>query len=131
MRPTTVFVSRVPSLCTFGVAPSTLTVLPVDRVLTSSQPAATIMDHVPMVNIQPFAVCFTITNPAVASATTAALGVLTPMPCIPVTPAPRLPGVPTVLQGGKPTLDNTCQLMCMWGGVINITVPGQFNEEIP
>ena len=39
--------------CTFGVAPSTLTVLPINRVLTSSQPAANIMDHMPMVNVMP------------------------------------------------------------------------------
>ena len=40
-------------VCSFGAAPSTLTVLPVNQVMTSSQPAATIMDHVPMVNIAP------------------------------------------------------------------------------
>lgn len=31
----------------------------------------------------------------------------------------------------KPSLDNTCQLMCMWAGVIQVTVPGQFTELIP
>jgi hypothetical protein len=75
--------------------------------------------------------CITPTNPAVAAATAAALGVLTPMPCIPVTVASWVPGAPTVLLGGKPALDNTCQLMCMWGGVIQVTVPGQFTEQIP
>ena len=117
--------------CTFGVAPAQLTVLPLDRVMTSSQPAATIMDYQPMVNVGSFAMCITPTNPMVAAATAAALGVLTPQPCIPMTMAPWVPGAPTVLQGGKPTLDNTCQLMCMWGGVITVTVPGQFTEMIP
>jgi hypothetical protein len=42
-----------------------------------------------------------------------------------------VPGAPTVLTGNKPSLDNTCQLMCMWGGVIQVTVPGQFTELIP
>src|ERR1700756_4330098 len=93
-------------MCSFGVAPSTLTVLPVDRVMTSSQPAATIMDHQPMVNIQPFGVCLSLANPMVAAGPPAALGVLAPQPCIPMTLAPWVPGVPTVLQGGKPTLDN-------------------------
>jgi hypothetical protein len=37
--------------CSFGVAPSTLAVLPVNRVNTTEQPDANIMDHVPMVNI--------------------------------------------------------------------------------
>jgi len=75
-------------MCSFGVAPSTLTVLPVERVMTSSQPAATIMDYQPLVNVQPFGMCIT------------------------------------------PT-DNTCQLMCIWGGVIQVTIPGQFTEQIP
>jgi hypothetical protein len=108
---------------------STLTVLPVERVMTSSQPAATIMDHQPMVNIAPFGMCISLANPMVAAATTAALGVLTPQPCIPVTVAPKMPGAPTALLGGKPALDNTCQLMCMWGGVIQVTVPAQFTEQ--
>ncbi|MGI4792319.1 MAG: DUF4280 domain-containing protein [Janthinobacterium lividum] len=117
--------------CTFGLAPSTLIVLPINRVLTSSQPAATIMDHVPMVNITPFGMCMAPANPAVITATAAALGVLTPMPCVPVTPAPWVPGSPTVLEGNFPVLNNTSQLMCVWAGVITITVPGQFTEMVP
>ncbi|MBA4142842.1 MAG: DUF4280 domain-containing protein [Nitrosospira sp.] len=117
--------------CSFGVAPSQLTVLPVNRVMTSSQPAATIMDHKPMVNVMPFAMCMSLTNPAVAAATSAALGVLTPQPCIPVTVSPWVPGATTVLLGNQPSLDNTCTLNCMWGGIIQVTVPGQFTELIP
>jgi hypothetical protein len=117
-------------MCSFGLAPSRLTVLPVERMMTSSQPAATIMDYQPLVNIQPFGMCISPANPMVAAATAAALGVLTPQPCIPMTVAPWVPGAPTVLLGGKPALDNTCQLMCMWGGVIQVTVPGQFTEQI-
>lgn len=117
--------------CSFGLAPSTLTVLPAERVMTSSQPAATIMDHQPMVNIAPFGMCVSLANPMVAAATTAALGVLTPQPCIPMTVTPWVPGAPTVLLGGKPALDNTCRLMCMWAGVIQVTAPGQFTESIP
>src|SRR5215475_3483301 len=92
--------------CSFGAAPSSLVVLPQNRVLTGT-PAANIMDGKPMVNILPFGVCSSLANPTVASATAAALGVLTPMPCIPVTPAPWVPGAPTVLLGNFPTLDNT------------------------
>ena len=117
--------------CSFGVAPSTLAVLPVNRVMTSSQPAATIMDYVPMVNVMPFAMCMTPSNPAVAAATSAALGVLTPQPCIPVTVAPWAPGVATVLEGGQPVLDNTCVLNCLWGGVIQVIQPGQFTHQVP
>lgn len=118
-------------MCSFGLAPSQLTVLPVDRVMTSSQPAATIMDHQPLVNVMPFAMCMSPANPAVAAATAAALGVLTPQPCLPMTVTPWVPGAPTVLLGGKPALDNTCQLMCLWGGMIQVTVAGQFTELIP
>jgi hypothetical protein len=117
--------------CTFGLAPSTLMVLPVNRMMTSYMPAANIMDHVPMVNIMPFGACTSIANPTVASATAAAMGVLTPMPCIPVTPAPWVPGAPTVLLGNMPALNNTSKLMCTWLGVISVISPGQFTEQIP
>lgn len=118
-------------MCSFGVAPSVFTVLPINRTLTSNMPAANIMDHIPMVNILPFGMCITPTNPAVAAATAAAMGVLTPMPCVPVTPAPWVPGSPTVLLGNMPALNNTSTLMCTWGGVITVVQPGQFTEMIP
>jgi hypothetical protein len=118
-------------MCSFGVAPSTLTVLPVNRTMTGNMPAANIMDHIPMVNIMPFGMCTSLANPTVASATTAALGVLTPMPCVPMTSSPWAPGSPTVLVGNQPALNNTSKLMCNWGGVISITAPGQFTEQIP
>jgi hypothetical protein len=117
--------------CSMGVAPSSLVVLPVNRVMTSQVPDANIMDHVPMVNIMPFGMCMSPANPMVAAATAAAMGVLTPMPCIPNTPAPWVPGAPTVLLGNMPALDNTCQLMCMWAGMIAITSPGEMTVEIP
>lgn len=117
--------------CSFGLAPATLTVLPTDRVMTSSQPAATIMDFQPIANIGPFGACMSIANPQVAAATSAAMGVLTPMPCIPVTVAPWVPGVATVTLGHKPSLDTNCTLMCMWAGVITVAVPGQFTHTIP
>src|SRR5579864_2660502 len=109
-------------MCSFGMAPSTLVILPINRVITSNQPPATIMDYIPMVNIIPFGMCITPSNPAVAAATAAALGVLTPMPCIPVTTSPWIVGAVDVLEATFPTLDNISILMCMWGGVITITV---------
>jgi hypothetical protein len=117
--------------CSFGMAPSTLVVLPVNRVNTTEQPDANIMDIVPMVNIMPFAMCMSPANPEVAAATAAAMGVLTPMPCIPVTPAPWVPGAPTVTLAGPPTLDSTSTLQCIWGGVIQIVVPGEFTVSVP
>jgi hypothetical protein len=117
--------------CIFGVAPSVLTVLPVNRVLTSKNPAATIMDNKPLVNILPFGMCITPSNPQVAAATAAAFGVLVPQPCIPVITAPWMPGSPTVLIGGQPTLNATSQCMCAWGGVIKPISPGQFTVNVP
>ena len=99
--------------CSFGMAPSTLMVTP-EKKTVSSMPAATIMDNVPMKNIMPFGMCQSLANPAVASATAAAFGVLTPMPCVPVIPAPWAPGSPTVLIGN-----------------IQITNPGTTNIQIP
>jgi len=83
------------------------------------------MDHIPMLNIMPFGMCSSMANPEVAAATAAALGVLTPMPCIPMTSAPWIPGVPTVLIKNNPALNNSCKAMCNWGGVIQILSPGQ------
>jgi hypothetical protein len=117
--------------CTFGVAPSAFVVLPVNMTLTSYQPAANIMDHVPMVNIMPFGMCTCPANPAVASATAAAMGVLTPMPCVPATPAPWTTGAPDVLLAYMPALNNTSTLMCTWGGVISVLNPGEMTEMIP
>ena len=94
-------------------------------------PAATIMDNVPMKNIMPFGMCSSPANPAVASATAAALGVLTPQPCVPATVAPWTPGSPTVLIGSIPALNDYSVLMCNWGGVITITNPGQTTVFIP
>jgi len=84
-------------MCTMGIAPSSLVVLPINMVLTDEMPDANIMDNIPLVNIMPFGMCMSPANPMVAAATAAAMGVLTPMPCIPMTVAPWVPGAPTVL----------------------------------
>lgn len=116
--------------CTFGAAPSVLNVLPACCVM-NVQAAATIMDYVPMVNVMPFGMCTSLSNPTVAAATAAALGALTPMPCVPVIPAPWTPGSPTVLIANKPALNNSCKVMCAWGGSISIVMPGQQTIQIP
>jgi len=117
--------------CMMGMTPSSLVVLPVNRVNTGNQPDANIMDNIPLMNIMPFGMCISPANPSVAAATAAALGVLTPMPCIPVTTAPWTPGAPTVILANFPTLDNTSTLMCMWGGVIQVVSPGEFTVSVP
>src|ERR1017187_1390191 len=89
-------------MCSMGMAPSSLVVLPINRVMTDNVPDANIMDHIPLVNIMPFGMCSSPANPVVAAATVAKLGVLTPMPCVPATPAPWVPGAPTVMLGNMP-----------------------------
>ncbi|MFU8788589.1 MAG: DUF4280 domain-containing protein [Methylobacter sp.] len=110
--------------CTFGAAPSTLMVLPTNRVVVD-MPAANIVDQIPLLNILPFGVCTSLANPTVAAATAAALGVLTPMPCIPMPAAPWVTGAPTVLIGNMPALSSDSKLMCCWAGVISISFAGQ------
>ena len=118
--------------CSFGAAPAPLMVLPLNRTLIGGMPAANLMDHIPLVNILPFGVCMSLANPMVAAATAAALGVLVPMPCIPVTAAPWIPGgAPTVLLGPMPALDANSTLMCAWAGVIKVVFPGQVQILIP
>lgn len=116
--------------CTFGTTPSPLVVLPINRVL-STMPVANIMDNKPGANILPFGMCNSMTNPAVVAATSAAMGVFTPAPCVPVTTAPWVPGSPTVIVGNMPALSNTCKLMCTWGGMIQVNTPGQFTILVP
>jgi len=118
-------------MCTFGAAPSSLVVLPTNKVFTNEMPDANIMDHIPMTNIMPFGMCMSPSNPTVAAATSAAMGVLTPMPCVPATPAPWAPGAATDLLGNFPALDNVSTLNCIWGGVITFTSPGEMTVEIP
>lgn len=111
-------------MCSFGVAPSSLVVLPLKRVITKT-PSANSTDFAPVMNIPPFGACSSPSNPTVAAATAAALGVLTPMPCVPVTAAPWVPGSTKVMNGGMPAVDSNCKLLCTWGGVIQVLNPGQ------
>lgn len=116
--------------CSFGTTPSSLTVLPTNMVKTTT-PIANIMDNIPMANIMTFGMCQSLANPMVASATSAAMGVLTPMPCIPVTTAPWVPGSATVMVANMPALNDSSKLMCMWAGVIEVTSAGQTTINVP
>ena len=116
--------------CPMGMTPSVFNATP-KMVMTSNMPAGNILDFVPILNIPPFGMCKSPANPMVIAATAAALGALTPMPCIPMTVAPWAPGSPTVLLSGAPALNNTSKLACLWGGVIEFTQAGQTTELIP
>ena len=111
-------------MCTMGMAPGTLTATSQTTVTQGGRPLATITGVAPNTNVGPCGMCTPLGNPTVASATAAALGVLTPMPCVPspvgtwiCPPGPRV--------GGSPVLNNDGTLMCAYGGTISIRMPGQ------
>lgn len=112
--------------CNFGMAPSPLTVVGM-RPMNQNMPMANIMDFAPMVNIKPFGMCQSMSNPQVAAATAAAMGVLTPMPCVPVITAPWNPAAQVKVCQLPALLDNG-KCMCAWGGQISITFPGQASQ---
>ncbi|MFN2608113.1 MAG: DUF4280 domain-containing protein [Acidimicrobiales bacterium] len=117
--------------CSFGAAPTPLNVLPTSGTVAGGMPVATIADMVPFVNIVPFGVCTSLANPTVATATAAALGVLTPMPCVPAPVGPWVPGSPTVLVGGRPALQSTSMCTCAYAGVISVVMPTQVTVQAP
>lgn len=116
-------------MCSFGVAPSSLIALP-GTVLTNAPPSANITTNAPIANVAPFGACTSMSNPTVASATAAALGVLTPMPCIPATASPWAPGATKTMNGGQPAVDSSCKLNCSYGGVISVLSPGQVKLSV-
>ncbi len=96
--------------CVLGAAPSTLTVLPVNRVKINGKAKANIMDCKPMVNIKPFGTCAKMAPP---------------VPCTPVI-ATWLKGKNNVLVGGMPALMSDSMAICACGGgVIKIQKDGQ------
>ncbi|MFT5779008.1 MAG: hypothetical protein ACI837_001965 [Crocinitomicaceae bacterium] len=105
--------------CSFGTSPANFLVLPLNMVNTTSMPAGTIMDYIPVLNVPPFGQCSSPSNPMVIAAFGA------PQPCIPVTIAPWSPGSPTVKIGKLNALDEADKLLCMWAGSIEITDTGQ------
>jgi len=107
-------------------------VVPPPAHLTNAEgaPAATIMDFVPITNIPPFPMCSAPLNPTVIAATAAKSGVATPAACLPVT-VPWVPGSPTVYIDNVPALSSTSTCMCLYLGVIKVTVAGTIKINVP
>ena len=116
--------------CSFGAAPAVLTVTSQQAVSICKMPAATIQDGAALSNVPTFGMCSNPANPTVASATAAAMGVLTPMPCVPATVA-WAPGCPTVTVCKRPLLNSTSKLTCSYGGVIQVTVTPAMTVKVP
>lgn len=114
--------------CTMGTSLAKLTVLPTKTVNLTGQPQANISDNKTMVNLAPFGLCRSLGFPATASATAAAMGTLTPMPCMHNTPMPWMGGKMDYLIKGQPALLKSCKCQCMWGGTISLVTDGQIGE---
>lgn len=116
--------------CPFGAAPVPFSALPVPKVVIGAMPAGVTTDMAPIVNIPSFGMCTSPSNPAVAAATAAALGVPTPMPCIPVPVGSWMNPASTVLIGGQPAISDGSKLTCAWGGQISVQFAGQTGVQI-
>lgn len=116
--------------CPFGAAPAPFSALPVPRVLVSGRPAGVMTDMAPVASIPSFGLCSSLGNPAVASATAAALGALTPMPCVPVPTGPWINAAPKVLIGGRQAISDGSRLICAWGGQISVQFAGQTSVQL-
>lgn len=114
--------------CSMGTNQAKLTVLPLRTVYLTGQPMANISDHLSMVNLAPFGRCRSLGFPATASATAAAHGKLTPMPCMHNTPFPWIGGKNDYIIKGDPALLKSSTCSCMWGGTISIVDDGQVGE---
>lgn len=110
--------------CSFGNAPVPIMVLP-DKKVNSMLPVAVKSDHIPLLNILPFGMCSNPANPMVIAATAAAMGVLTPMPCIPCTTQDWSGACEKVKIKGKPALHMGSELKCLYGGSIRAAAPLQ------
>lgn len=111
--------------CSFGAAPVPFNALPTPRVLACNLPAGILTDMAPIMNIPPFGMCQSMSNPTVAAATAAKLGVFSPMPCIPVPAGGWLKTSTKVMLGGQPALTDGSMLTCAWGGQISVKFAGQ------
>ena len=120
-----VVVTGASLMCPFGTTPATLTATSQSTCLGCSKPIATVTDVSAGTNISGFGMCSSMSNPQVAAATSAAMGVLTPQPCTMI-PMGIWSSGSSVLVGGKPVLTGEGCLMCSMGmGKITITSPGQ------
>ena len=104
--------------CSFGTVPMVLPVTSQQTVMMGGMPAATILDN----KCTTFGMCSCLANPAVAAATAAAFGALTPSACIPLTLTPWAAWGAHGKRGRETLLNNTSKLMCSYGGVIQVTM---------
>lgn len=124
-------ISGATAECTCGTTPGELIADYDTGALVSGSIVLTIDMIVAEVNISSFGECDSLLNPEVVSATAAAEGVLTPMPCIPVVVDPWTPGSLTASQTGIGYVNDESVCTCSYGGVISIVDTLGVEMEIP
>lgn len=108
--------------CSQGTSHSILAVAASRGVNVGGAKVATVADNQPYANIQPFGLCLSAANPAVAGALTR--GLSNP-PCVPLTAAPWFPGSASVRAANLAVINTTCRCLCNWGGEISVITPAQ------
>lgn len=111
--------------CSFGDSSSKLMIPVKHEVYINNKTQGNMMDYIPMVNITPFGLCSSPTNPAVIAATAASFGKPQKVPCIPAIAAPWMCCKNDVLITNFPAILKSSKLMCMWCGVITVEDDGQ------
>ncbi|MFO0630247.1 MAG: DUF4280 domain-containing protein [Polyangiales bacterium] len=112
--------------CTMGTSPARLAVTPSPFPLrVGGASVARVSDITPGANVPPFGMCQSPANPQVAAATAAAMGALTPMPCVPVITAPWSPGATHTTVGGVPAAREDATCACAWAGTVAVDDPAQ------
>ena len=112
--------------CSFGTTPASFAAS--GGQVSAGSPAGVVTD-VAAANVPPFGMCMSLSNPQVASATTANSGTLTPQPCQPVL-SPWSPGSAQVTIGEVSALDDSSQSNCTWGGVVTASDAGQTDASV-
>lgn len=116
--------------CTCGAGTGNLIVTSQVTNQIDGKPMATIKDCMSISNITPIGMCSSLANPQVAAATAAALGVLTPQPCIPCPVGPWTPVNPQVQIASCPCLAQGATLQCAYAGTISIVNCGQTKVNV-
>ncbi len=106
--------------CSFGTLPAVLSAGPSSTGEALGMKVLTEMMIVANTNIPPFGMCSSLANPAVASATSAAMGALTPQPCTPMVAAPWSPAATNTTILNQKAVTELSKCTCSYGGVISI-----------
>lgn len=106
--------------CSNGNVPCPLLVIDPLRKMKSGGKSVALATDTSIANISTFGMCNNINNPAVAAATAAAQGVLTPAPCVPVAAGNWCGTVNKTTINGISVVGEKSTLNCTYGGCIKI-----------